>query len=160
MQTPTHAQDAATPLHGPLAPIEWTFDPWKEGVVRPLATLAGAITLSALAAASNLPLPASTALVLGIVALTAPGFLPSRFRVDASGVSRRLASLPWSSLRWERVKSATLRRGGLLVEPRGSVGFLANMRAWALPLPGAADDSDSRERLRAWRNDLQGFHDI
>jgi hypothetical protein len=153
------AQNAVpAPLPGPAAPIEWTFDPWREGIARPLVTVAGAMAMGALAFASRLPLPACTALALGIAGLTAPGFLPARFRVDAAGVSRRLAFLPWSSMGWERVRSATLRRGGLLIEPRGLAGWLANVRAWALPLPGRADDGEARERLRAWLVSPRNLH--
>ena len=143
---------AATLLGGPREPIEWTYDPWREGVPRPLAALVSAAALAALAVTSRLPLPACTAIVAGIVALLAPGFLPSRFRVDAAGVSRRLACLPWNTRKWASVKAATLRRGGLLVEPWGGAGALAGLIAWALPLPRRGGDGGAREQLRAWRD--------
>jgi len=143
---------APAPLGGPREPIEWTFDPWSEGVARPLAAVASTLGVVSLACFSRLPLPACTVLVLGIVVLMAPGFVASRFRIDDAGVSRRVAFLPWSQMPWDRVKSATLRRRGLLVEARGALGFLANLRTWALPLPAKADDGAARERLLAWRD--------
>jgi hypothetical protein len=139
-------------LDGPCEPIEWTYDPWREGAARPLAAVAGGVMLAALASVSRLPAPACAAIVIGIAALLAPGFLPSHFRVDAAGISRRLAFLPWSTRTWAAVKAATLRRDGLVVQAWGGAGFLAGMLAWALPLPAPRDDGGARERLRAWRD--------
>ena len=151
---------APVPVYrGPDEPIQWTFDPWREGLVRPLASALSAIALSALAFTSHLPLPAATALVIGIVALTAPGYLPADFRIDTTGVSRRIAGTAWRSMRWERVKSVSLRHGGLLVEPRSRFLLPAAVSAWALPLSARDTNSGMRERLRAWRDSGWSGHD-
>jgi hypothetical protein len=132
------------------AAVEWRFDPWSESAPRAAAAAVAAFALAAMAAAAR---PGALVLLVAVLAVAgalAPGFLPTRCRVDARGVAWRTGGLPWSLRPWARVRGGVVGRRVVRFDAPGA-GALARLRAVALPLPAARPlGGDLEQRLAAW----------
>uniref|UniRef100_A0A832MMF1 PH domain-containing protein n=1 Tax=Eiseniibacteriota bacterium TaxID=2212470 RepID=A0A832MMF1_UNCEI len=118
------------------APLEWTYNPWRE---RPGLAVAGtALALGVCAVVGALgegPLLSAGLAAAGVASL-APLFVPARCRVGADGVARR-GPLGWSRRPWAAIRRAVAGPGGLLVSPYTRRHWLDPWRAMFLPLPSA-----------------------
>jgi hypothetical protein len=137
------ASDARPPAPAGEAPLEWSFNPWRE---RPgAAALAAVLTLGlcviVLAARQSFVL--TVALCLAAAGALAPALTPLYCRVDESGLARR-GPLGWERRIWSEIRRAALRAGGLFLSPYAERHWLDPYRGMFLPLPRA-----ERERLSA-----------
>ena len=141
------AAGAAVP-ESRVEPMHWTFDPWREHRGRATLGLLGSTGLIATAVWFRLPLPVVTALALSVLALLAPGFLPTYCTVDARGVSRRIGFMPPSLRPWHSIHAAALSSRGLHVATREWRAPLSALQQMCLPLPHDEDAASLRARLR------------
>lgn len=136
----TGARAPATEAGGTGAPLEWTYNPWRE---RPgLATAGGvsALLLCVLAAgAGEGPILTLGLCVAGVASLS-PLFAPSRCRVTEDGVARR-GPMGWSRRPWRAIRRAAAGPGGVLVSPYARRHWLEPWRSLFLPLPAGCRDA-------------------
>ena len=140
-----------TQLPGAHPPLEWTFNPWRQGLGNATAGLLTALLGMVLVARLGLPPLAVAALALALAAALHPTFFPAHCRVDETGVGRRLA-FGWERRPWTRIGCAVLDRRGLFVTPGFRAGLLASMRGLWLPVPTGAAPAfldELRRRLAA-----------
>ncbi|MBI5708963.1 MAG: hypothetical protein HZC42_01475 [Candidatus Eisenbacteria bacterium] len=125
------------------APVEWSFNPWRERPAR--SALAAALGLAMCAALASLrePVLLTFALCLAALASLSPLLAPARCRVDEQGAAR---SGPFGRDRraWREVRRAVRRRAGLLLSPHARPHWLDPWRALVLPFP-----LGESERLRS-----------
>lgn len=133
--TPAGATEATTPEGGsPVAPLEWSIDPWREFPLRAITGFVAAVAL-ALLAVRMMPVPvAGWALALALLAVLAPAYLPMRCRVDESGIARRLG-FGWERRAWTDIRVARLGDRSLYVSTLRNGGPLEPFRGLLLPLP-------------------------
>lgn len=136
-------------------PLEWTFQPWRERPVR--AALAAAAALGLCTIVLGLGLAPLTALLLCVVTVSAlaPVFVPSRCRIDESGVAVRGPG-GWTRRAWRDVRRARSGPRGLRVSPFSGRHRLDPWRGLFLPFPAAqADTLERAVRTRLAGHDLQ-----
>ena len=131
-----------------VQPMQWTFDPWREHRGRASLALLSAFGLIAAAIWVQLSLPMVTALALSVLALLAPGFLPTYCSVDERGVSRRIGFMPASVRPWHSIHAAALSSRGLHVGSREWKAPLSALQQMSLPVPANSSAAAMRERLR------------
>lgn len=131
----------------PVAPLEWSVDPWREFPLRAIAGFVAAVALGLLAV-RTMPAPlAGWALALALLAILGPAYLPVRCRVDETGIARRLG-LGWERRAWTDIRVARLGERSLYVSTLRNGGPLEPFRGLLLPLPrGRA--GELAPRLRA-----------
>ena len=125
----------------PPAPLEWSWNPWRERPRR--ATVALAFTLGVwllLAALGKAPLLA-TLLGLAVGGTLSPFLVAQRCRIDAERVAVR-GAFGWERRAWTPIRRARLGADGVLVSPFARRRRLDAFRALFLPVPAAG-----RERL-------------
>ena len=136
------------------APLEWTYNPWRQNR---WAALFGAMMVAAgavLIMGFGLPPLAVGTLTAVFIASVHVAILPTRCRVDDEGVARRL-SFVWSRRPWSRIRKACLGRHGLYVTTAAHPGTLAAARGLLLPLPaGAPSPLVDELRRRLAQHDL------
>ena len=134
---------------GGSPPLEWTFNPWRQDLGSALVGVLATIAVVGLIASLGLPAPAGVTLALVFLATIHGAFLPTRCRVDADGVARRMA-FAWERRPWTAIRHAALGKRGLFVSPRRRPGPLASFRGLWLPIPAAeahALEGELRGRL-------------
>ena len=121
-------------------PVEWTWSPWRERPVR--AAIALAFTVFAFALVSQLTASAVLAVLmaLAIAGTLAPLLIPSRCRIDASGVALH-GPFGWERRAWSDVKRARPGRDAFVVSPFSTPRRLDAFRALVLPIPDRDRDS-------------------
>jgi hypothetical protein len=129
--------------------VEWRVEPWRERPLRAAAGLIAAIAMGLLALRGMPALP-GWALVLALLALLAPAYLPVACRLDAAGVARRMG-WGWERRGWDSVRRARLGTEGLYVSTLRHGGPLEPFRGLLLPLPRRPDPA-LLEALRAGLN--------
>ena len=117
-----------------LAPLEWSFNPWRD---RPLAAVAATLmTLAMCLLIASLGEPPLVRLVLGLGVLgtLAPVLSPARCRVDEEGIEMR-GPLGVARRRWGELRRAANRPAGLLLSPYARPHWLDPYRGLLLPMP-------------------------
>jgi hypothetical protein len=135
----------------PDPPLEWTFNPWRQDLRNALVAALTATAATAVVAGFQLPPLALAALAIAFLSALHPAFLPTRCRVDADGVARRLAFV-WERRAWPGIRRATVGPRGLFVSPRLRPSALDTFRGLWLPVPpetAAALVAELRRRLAA-----------
>lgn len=132
--------ESPAPDSGASAPVQWSFNPWRERPLRSGVAALFALGLCALVLASRESWVLSVALCLAAVTTLSPALTPLECRVDDDGVARR-GPLGWERRRWSDLKRAALRRGGLSVSPYARRHWLDETRGLYLPLPSAIRDA-------------------
>ena len=115
-----------------VAPIEWSFNPWRE---RPLAAAAAALmALGICLLIASLREPPLVRIVLGLVVLGAlsPVLSPAHCRVDDEGVTLR-GPFGTARRRWSDLKRVAGRPAGVLVSPYARPHWLDAYRGLLLP---------------------------
>jgi hypothetical protein len=117
--------------------LEWTFNPWRQDLRN--ASVSALVAAAVVLVIARLGLPPLAVVALALVFLGAvhSAFLPTRCRVDAEGVARRLG-FGWERRPWSVVRRAVLVPRGLFVSPRTRPGPLESFRGLWLPLPAGA----------------------
>jgi hypothetical protein len=125
---------AGPPPAGAAAPLEWTFNPWRQD--RRIAVVAAIVVLvvAILIAGFELPPLAVFGLTLVFLASIHPAILPTRCRVDEAGVARRMAFV-WERRPWSAIRRACLARHGLYVSTLSHQSALSPFRSMWLPVP-------------------------
>jgi hypothetical protein len=125
---------AGPPPKGAAAPLEWTFNPWRQDhrIAVVGAIVAGAVAI--LIAGFELPPLAVFGLTLAFLASIHSAILPTRCRVDEEGVARRLAFV-WERRPWGAIRRACLERHGLYVSTLSHRSALTPFRSLWLPVP-------------------------
>jgi hypothetical protein len=127
--------------------VEWRVEPWREHPLRAFTGLIAAIAMGMLAV-RGMPHPlAGWALVLALLALLAPAYLPVACRLDDTGVARRVG-WGWERRAWEAVRRVQLGSDGVYVSTLRHGGPLEPFRGLLLPLP-RRPDPELLEALRA-----------
>lgn len=114
------------------APLSWTYNPWHD---RPAAAVLAALLalgLCIVMVGSRQSWLLTVALSVAAIASLSPALAPLRCELDADGVARR-GPLGWQRRAWREIRSATLRRGGLLVSPYRARHPLESYRGLFLP---------------------------
>ncbi|HEY6866310.1 MAG TPA: hypothetical protein VI792_03580 [Candidatus Eisenbacteria bacterium] len=89
-------------------PLEWSDNPWRRNLMGSLLGLSMTLAVIALAWGSG-AMPMTLIAVLAAFMVTmSPGFLPTRYRVDARGVARRVWFV-WHRHDWESLRRAVVR---------------------------------------------------
>ena len=130
------ADESRAPAAGAHAPVQWSFNPWRERPLRSWLAALFALGLCALVLASRESWLLSVALCVVAVATLSPALSPLECRVDDDGVARR-GPLGWERRRWSDLRRAVLGRGGLIVSPYARRHWLDETRGLYLPLPSA-----------------------
>jgi hypothetical protein len=117
--------------------FEWTFNPWRHDVRN--ASIGAIVAAAVVLVIARLGLPplAVVAMALAFLGAVHSAFLPTRCRVDAAGVARRLG-FGWERRPWSAVRRAVLGPRGLFVSPRTHPGALESFQGLWLPLPAGA----------------------
>lgn len=131
--TPAPGADAL-PL---AAPVEWSFNPWRERPGRSAAAALLALGLCVLVLAWRESVVLSAAVCLAAVASLSPALTPLACRVDDDGVAKR-GPLGWERRRWIDLRRAALRPRGLRVSPYRTRHWLDETRGMFLPLPSSS----------------------
>ncbi len=130
---------------GAEPPLEWTYNPWRRNAAGALLGLALIVVLGVQGwGFGDARLPVLAAVVAFAVSVS-PGFVPTRYRVGARDVARRV----WFA--WHRREWAAIRRA--VVRPRPQVtsiwvsteprpGLLDNLRGMALVVPHYLPDHE------------------
>jgi hypothetical protein len=126
--------EAIAPGSAANAPLEWSFNPWREDPWKALVGVIAASAITALIAGLGLPPLAVAVLALVFLATVHSAFLPTRCRVDEEGVARRFA-FAWERRPWSAIRRAALGPRGLFVSPRLHPGALESFRGLWLPVP-------------------------
>jgi hypothetical protein len=126
--------NAVLPKDGGEAPLEWTFNPWRQDTRNAAVGAVVAIAVLGLIAGFGLPPLAIAVMAAIFLATVHPAILPTRCRVDGEGVARRLAFV-WSRRPWNGIRGARLGRAGLYVTTSKHPGVLASARGLWLPVP-------------------------
>ena len=121
------------------APLEWSFNPWRERPARSAMAAALGLAMCATLASLGEPVLLTFALCLAALASLAPLLAPARCRVDDQGATR---SGPFGRDRraWRDVRRAVRRRAGLLLSPHPRPHWLDPWRALVLPFPGGESE--------------------
>jgi hypothetical protein len=123
----------------PVSPVvEWRYDPWTEARARAAIAVVAAVALPVAAAFAGLRGPALAIAALAVFASLAPGFVATTCRIDDAGVSWRLGALPRSFRPWARIDRGRVLRRAVRLDAAAASGWLARLRAIALPLPAAS----------------------
>jgi hypothetical protein len=142
----TLPDSGAAPAARPAAPgpcsgleeaLEWTFNPWRQDIRNSSVAAIVAVTVVLAIARLGLPPLAVVALALAFLGSIHSSILPTRCRVDAEGVARRLG-FGWERRPWSAIRRAVLGSRGLFVSPRARPGPLEWLRGLWLPLPAGA----------------------
>jgi len=122
------------------APVEWSWNPWRERP-RPawIALAASALSAVILLVAGAGPVLAAI-LTLAVAGMLSPLLLPSHCRVDDTGVAVR-GAFGWERRAWSSLRRARPTADGFLVSPFASAHRLDPFRALALPLPASGRSS-------------------
>ena len=133
-----------------LAPLEWSYNPWRDRPGRAAVALSAALGCCVIAVSLRLPAVPTLLLCVVCVATLAAGFLPVRCRLDDGGVVRRSA---WVSERraWDQLRRAVKRPDGVWLSPYRSRHWLDPYRALYLPFPdgAAAPPAETLDRILA-----------
>jgi hypothetical protein len=134
---------AGTPARAPddgvrpdPAPLDWSWNPWRERPRR--AACAFGCTLGAWAVARVAGASAAPAIVLALALAgsLAPLLVPQRCRLDHFGAHLR-GAFGWERRPWADVRRVARRAGGILLSPYPAPRRLDAWRALFLPLPAA-----------------------
>jgi hypothetical protein len=119
------------------APIEWSYNPWRDRPGRAAVALVAALACCVCATSLGLAVVPTLILCVVCVATLAAGFLPVRCRLDDEGVARGSG---WLRERrpWTRVHRAERQRDGVWLSPYRHRHWLDPWRAWFLPYPHRA----------------------
>jgi hypothetical protein len=142
-------------------PLEWTDNPWRHNVTG--AALSVAFCALSAYLLWNVAGTTLTFAALSFVLWVAmsPGFVPTRYRVDARGAARRVW-FAWHRREWGAIRRAVVRHAPpfsphvwLLTETRP--GPLQNLRAVSLSVPRYLPDHDRLFRELRHRLALHGL---
>jgi hypothetical protein len=147
--TAAHATDDVRPSVEPeSAPIEWSFNPWRE---RPrVAALAAIFALGCclLVIGAHVSFVLTLGLCVAAAGSLSPSLTPLMCRVSADGVARR-GPLGWEKRAWSEIRRTVLSGAGLLVSPFAKRNALDPYRGLFLPLP-AATGAQLAQRIRPY----------
>jgi hypothetical protein len=116
------------------APLEWSFNPWRD---RPLAAVAAALmTVGMCLVVATLVEPPLVRVVLGLAVLgtLSPALSPARCRVDENGIETR-GPFGVARRRWSELRRVSPRPAGVLVSPYARPHWLDPYRGVLLPMP-------------------------
>lgn len=129
----TGTEEATTPLASD-APLEWSYNPWRQNTAR---AVAGSLVILLVWAIlmSLRPVPVMGALLMLAFAFSlGPAYLVAHCRVDGAGVGRRIV-FGWDRRAWAEIRRAVTSRDGLFVSPVAEPGLRASFRGLWLPVP-------------------------
>ena len=116
------------------APLQWSYNPWRERPGRSWAALAWLLLGFLLLAVLGLPWGVRLGLSLAFAASFASALVPESYRLDEAGVT--LGRGPFARHRpWPEVRRAVRSREGVLLSPLATRGWLDAYRAVFLALP-------------------------
>jgi hypothetical protein len=122
------------------APLEWSFNPWRD---RPLAAVAAVLMTAGMclliASLSQAPL-VRIMLGLAVLGTLSPVISPARCRVDDDGVELR-GPFGTSRRRWNELRRWATPPAGLLVSPYARPHILETYRGLLLPMPARGRDA-------------------
>ena len=139
---------AALPPEGAEAPLEWTFNPWRQDVRNAAVGTVLAIAVLGLIAGFGLPPLAIAVMAAIFLATVHPAILPTRCRVDGEGVARRLAFV-WSRRPWNGIRRARLGRELRHTDSHCESPCCARRRLSSSSRPGAPVRGTGSHRPRA-----------
>jgi hypothetical protein len=120
--------------------VSWSWNPWQERPRQAWAAVAFATGSFALLEVASHVLVLSLVLALAVAGTLAPLLVPQRCRVDQDGVAV-CGPFGWERRRWQALRRAAPRSGGVLVSPFTRPQRLDRFRALFLPLPAAERES-------------------
>ena len=132
---PDGAPDGAAAETG--APLEWTFNPWRQSLSRAVLGASALLGILALMPLLGLPPLAAAALIAVFASEFSQVIFPARCRVDDQGVARRLAFF-WERRPWDRIRKARVGRQGLFVSSHLRPAVLVSFGGMMLPFSPAA----------------------
>ncbi len=122
------------------ATVEWTTSPWRDDPGRAAVVAAAALALWLLAAWLLAGEPLLVLFLgLAVIVVLAPGMVPTRCRVDADGVARRVL-FAWDRRAWPDIRRARVDVRGLFVSPLARSSRLDRYRGLFLPVPRRAGE--------------------
>jgi hypothetical protein len=146
MSDASAADDVHPTVVAEIAPIEWSFNPWRE---RPrVAALAAAFALLCclLVIGAHVSFVLTLGLCIAAAGSLSPSLTPLQCRVDGEGVARR-GALGWEKRTWSEIRRGVLTAAGLLVSPFAKRNALDPYRGMFLPLP-ATGGAQLEQRIR------------
>ena len=116
------------------APLEWSFNPWRERPTASALTLAVTAAIALFLWSTGVPPLAVVGLAMATAGSFAPLLVPARCRVDDQGVAHR-GAFGWERRAWTEIRRVARVRGGLLVSPFEHPRRFDSFRALLLPMP-------------------------
>jgi hypothetical protein len=134
------AEQAIAPLASE-APLEWSYNPWRQDTIRAVVGSLVILLVWAILASLRLVPVMGALLMLAFAFSLGPAYLVAHCRVDDAGVGRRIV-FGWDRRAWAEIRRAVTSRDGLFVSPVAEPGLRASFRGLWLPVP-----SGERPRL-------------
>jgi hypothetical protein len=142
-------------------PLEWTDNPWRHKAASAILGIAlTGLTGYLVWGFAGARLPYAVLLLAFSVSLS-PGFVPTRYRVDARGVARRVW-FAWHRREWTSIRRAVVRHAPPLspriwLSSETRPGPLENLRGISLSVPRYLPDHDRLFRELRHRLALHGL---
>ena len=133
-QVPATGAREATPTSASEAPLEWSYNPWRQNAAGAVAGTLVILLVWAILTSLRL-VPVMGALLMLVFAFSlGPAYLVAHCRVDDAGVGRRIV-FGWDRRAWTELRRAVTTRDGLFVSPVPEPGLRASFRGLWLPVP-------------------------
>jgi hypothetical protein len=114
--------------------VEWTYQPWRETPGRATVALGFMVLAAVLVQRAGGSLSLTVLLTLAMTVQLATLLIPTRCRMDATGVMAR-GLLGWERRAWSGIRRAGIGPRAVLVSPFATARRLDRFRALVLPLP-------------------------
>ena len=137
---------AAPPLGADVAPIEWSFNPWRERPARAWIAASASLALCVAVALLGVPVVVMLGLCIATLGSLSPAFSPSRCRLDGDGAARR-GPFGWDRKRWREIRRTIAGRRAIVLSPHARPSWLDAFHALVLPLP-THDAAPDPEQVR------------